>query len=525
MNCQDCDTPLQVDDSLLHLTRKQHRLLLTKSKSQVNDDVLLVQPHEFINHDKLKLYHQVQEENPLYNELLDSEEDAEDEDEEEEEEEKEEKEEAEEKEKDEEANDKQQQQKQKVGEIDGEEVVEQEEDEDISFIDLDTSFILLDEEKLDQITSISGRINMLNKIFKILSNHSNIDHPLSSQCANLLLENYKTKFDQTNWEKDKYISFLRKLRDGNANETGVTSKKIDEIQGNHDSYDNYIKVDTNNTKNNTDLDEKLDDSIKLLNTLKIKQLESLNQLKSLESKKKSLQQDIEKYNNQLLDLNKNQIRMIYKNQNNHYLELQQANYKLNQQNSRYKYHLSHLDQLRAFNIYTTIFKIEINQYPLINLYRLGFKIVNQEINGGLGQIVFLLRFIIKRLQLKLENYQLVPLGSKSYIIKLSKNDDSSSPTKSQLNLFTSNEFSLGRLFNFNKLDISLLALLDVVHLIESRIKFLDHDIDLPYKIDVPAGLVGGKSIRITLNSEWTDGCKFLLINLNWILLWTSVNTE
>lgn len=450
MNCLDCDTPLKLDDSLLHLNNKQKQVLLSKSKD-LDDDILLINPQDYLDQHKLDLYNQVEQDSPLYNELLDSEE-GEDYDED-----------------------------------------EPEEEDDTSFIDLDNSFVILDGDKTDSTTYISGRIKMLDKVFKILSSHSSIDHPLSAQCANLLLENYKIKFDQTNWERDKYISFLKRLK---------IQEKDDE---------------------DVDVDAKLDDSIEQLHQLQLKQSQALDHLKQLELQKKQLQLDLSAYKSQLNTLNTKQLNLIYKNQNQHQLNLQQAKYKLNQQNSRYKYHLVHLDQLRAFNIYTTLFKIEFNSFPTINSYRLGYKIINQEINGALGQIVLLVKFLVKRLHLKLENYQIVPLGSKSYIVKISKSQDSS--TKSQLNLFTSNEFSLGRLFNFNKLDISLLALLDVVHLIETRIKILDSEIELPYKIDVQSGLVGGKSIRITLNSEWTDGCKFLLVNLNWILLWTSVNTE
>lgn len=60
---------------------------------------------------------------------------------------------------------------------------------------------------------MSTRIKTLNKIFAILSNNQEIDHPLSEDCAKLLIENYQLKFDQSQKEKETYLSFLRKLKD------------------------------------------------------------------------------------------------------------------------------------------------------------------------------------------------------------------------------------------------------------------------------------------------------------------------
>ncbi|RCK58881.1 hypothetical protein Cantr_07295 [Candida viswanathii] len=56
---------------------------------------------------------------------------------------------------------------------------------------------------------MSNRIKTLSTIFSILSNNQDINHPLSEDCANLLIENYKLKFDQSQKEKDSYLSFLK----------------------------------------------------------------------------------------------------------------------------------------------------------------------------------------------------------------------------------------------------------------------------------------------------------------------------
>ena len=69
----------------------------------------------------------------------------------------------------------------------------------------------------------------------------------------------------------------------------------------------------------------------------------------------------------------------------------------------------------------------------------------------------------------------------------------------------------------------MIALLDIVSLIEAKVLSIDQEIELPYKIKNDT--IGGKSIRVTSNSEWTSSCKFLLTNLNWILTFVSAHTS
>ena len=160
---------------------------------------------------------------------------------------------------------------------------------------------------------------------------------------------------------------------------------------------------------------------------------------------------------------------------------------MEQSKAAYDVQLDHIDKLRNLNIYTRIFHISCDsqdKFATINGFRLGHKIIWPEINAALGQIVLLLVFLIKRLKLDLKNYKLVPMGSQSQIIKFSAKDavDGTTKSKTILNLYSSDEFSLGKLFNFNKLDVAMIALLDIVSLIEAKVLSIDQEIELPYKI-------------------------------------------
>lgn len=67
----------------------------------------------------------------------------------------------------------------------------------------------------------------------------------------------------------------------------------------------------------------------------------------------------------------------------------------------------------------------------------------------------------------------------------------------------------------------MIALLDIVHQLEMNLLKRDEELALPYTMDVGHGMIGGKSIRVTSNSQWTESCSLLLINLKWMLSYAS----
>lgn len=362
---------------------------------------------------------------------------------------------------------------------------------------------------------MSTRIKTLNKIFAILSNNQEIDHPLSEDCAKLLIENYQLKFDQSQKEKETYLSFLRKLKDKDSQLNLY----------NEDDENNEI---VNPDLLHQDLDQKLYQSIQEFQKLSVQEKENLKELKKLEQTKTELETQLSNYQQELNNLRENGLNSILRLKNKLQLELNEKNKKLEQSKAAYDVQLDHIDKLRNLNIYTRIFHISCDsqdKFATINGFRLGHKIIWPEINAALGQIVLLLVFLIKRLKLDLKNYKLVPMGSQSQIIKFSAKDavDGTTKSKTILNLYSSDEFSLGKLFNFNKLDVAMIALLDIVSLIEAKVLSIDQEIELPYKIKNDT--IGAKSIRVTSNSEWTSSCKFLLTNLNWILTFVSAHTS
>lgn len=354
---------------------------------------------------------------------------------------------------------------------------------------------LIEEQSEEHYVTIAARLRNLQKIFLILSSNSQVDHPLCLDCSKLLLENFKQKFDQNQKEKEYYLSFLRKLKSKDT--STIPEEELDsKIRQNHERIMTLSKVEN----------------------------EKLEKLQELEKNKMELERRLKELKREETELNNNELSKVMQTRNSLQLDLNQKLEKLEQSKSLYQLNLNHLDKLRKLNIYNHFFHITFDgndNYGAINQCRIGYKVPWSEINAALGQIALLITFIIKRLGIRLKNYKINPMGSQSQIIKTSSGTQSSESHKTVLNLYSSNDFSLGQLFNFNKLDVSMIALLDILSQIESKLKSIDNEIELPYQIHPKHDLIGGKSIRVTSNAEWTLGCKFMLIDMNWILTYTS----
>lgn len=358
------------------------------------------------------------------------------------------------------------------------------------------------EDDVSDLAPISQRIANLTHIFQILSTNQGIDHPLCSECAGLLAENLKIKFDQSLKEKENYISFLKKLRDRD------TSIDISEV------------------------DDKLASAVMHYKQLEDEERAKLDELEQLELTKRDLDKQLSELNEELDHLNRHELRDVLRLRNKLDHELARRIDKLDQSKAVYQMHLDNLDKLRMLNMYTRLFDISFekdSEFGTINGLRLGYKVPWLEISAALGQVILLLVFLIKRLDLRLENYRLVPMGSRSQIVKLLVSSDSSAShkpkSKTVLNLYSVNEFSLGKLFNYNKLDVAMIALLDVVSHITNKLSEIDLEIEFPFAISPKRDSIGGRSIRVTSNGEWTHACKNLLTDLNWILAYTSAHTS
>lgn len=361
-----------------------------------------------------------------------------------------------------------------------------------------------------------SKIKSLNEVFRILLTNQDVGHPMCKECAALLTDNYKQKFDYRQHEKEMYASFLKKLKD-RADSLGVLE---------------------------TELETKLCDAENELQALQAVKDKKLAELQGLEESHADLTRRITLLDARLKDLNETQLSDLFRTKNMFNASLQQEQARLDQANTLYKKNLNQLDRLRSLNVYTKLFEILFDSgdgFGRINGCRLGHRVPWPELNVSLGHVARLLAFLAKRLDLLTHPYEIVPMGLKSYILKQGskkcavdnngpleppvapENELRTSGTRhgTVIPLYSSNEFTLGKLFNFNSIDVSMLALLDILRIFERYLVACDDGLAFPYVISTAKGTVGGRSARISSNGPWTEACRYLLIDINWILSYVS----
>lgn len=340
-----------------------------------------------------------------------------------------------------------------------------------------------------------SKIRTLEQVFEILLANQDVSHPMCAECAELVTLNYKLKFDQSQREKELYLAFLKKLRDRGDDASGALHEKMSEA--------------TREASNLRELEQT-----------------KLAELEALEATHEQLARKLDALSAQLAALNGTEMHEIIRLKNSLTLDLQVKQHKLGQAQALYHKHLNHLDQLRTLNVYLKLFDILFDasdSYGRINGFRLGYKVPWPEVSIALGQVVLLLTFLKKRLHVLLPQYKLVPMGSKLYLVKQTRHEGEEAKAPLVLPLYSTNEFTLGKLFNFNKVDVSMIALLDILSQFEEKLLTHDESLAFAYKISPKKDTVGGKSIRVSSNGQWTEACRYLLINLNWVLSYASAH--
>lgn len=445
--CQNCKAPLIIDDSLTDLSNSQKRLLLTKPHSSSPQ----AEPKsiDFIPQDRYDIYKKAVKANegtpPRHSDFT---------------------------------------------------ALNKDENGHGSFVYVDAKTQEDDSQAQgdneEQLPDFS-KVKTLNQIFQILSTNLSISHPICQDCASLLAESYKLKFDEVLIERDLYMAFLKKLQ----------------------------KRQAEFTANVSDVDERLQDASSQHRGLQDQTAAKLKELQALEETHESLLHQLEEIEAETSLISDSELKEVLLLRNKLQLELEQKQDELDQMKELHQTQLDRLDNLRSLNIYTKMFNILFEElFGRINGFRLGYRVPCPEINVALGQVLFLLSFLAKTLKVEITPYKMVSLGSKSYLVTQSAETSSDGKTHT-LPLYSTNEFTLGKLLNFNKLDVSMIALLDIISQFEAAIATEDPELELPYKISAKHDRIGTKSIRVTLNSAWTSACKMMLVDLNWLLTYTS----
>ena len=333
------------------------------------------------------------------------------------------------------------------------------------------------------------QIQIATETFKMLSAHSDIDHPLCAECPEVVLDIY----DQEIMEMDKAKHHYDQMGH--------------QLQQEVESYQAEM----------TSLDAELEELRRTEQELKARLKKTEDQRKKIAAEKKEQDKREEKL--------KEEEQVYWQDFNQHQHKMLQ--FKDEQMSAQYQLHYTteQLNRLKKTNVLNSTFHIWHNgHFGTINGLRLGrlqtVPVEWTEINAAWGQTVFLLSTLARFTGVEFERFRLVPYGNQSFLEPLEGK-------RKLLPLYSSAGL---RIFTDSKFDAAMVAFLDCMNQLKSHIeKTSQPHFMLPYNVDKDK--IGDPSkefysIKTQFNTQerWTKALKFLLTNLRWALTWVAANS-
>ncbi len=389
-------------------------------------------------------------------------------------------------------------------------------------------------------TSLSFEVERTQRLFSILSAHSDIDHPICTECTSLLLSSMTARLASSTRERDAYISFLKSLQSSTSSipiteEVAASEKQLVEAQKKEEA--------------------------------------ALEELKTLEAEKRELEAEIAELEeqSQVLEVEEEEF---WASRNSFDETLYELSADLSSLQQKHQHDQQQLQRLQRTNVYNDTFCIGHDGYfGTINGLRLG-RLPNQhvdwpEINAAWGQTLLLLATVAERLNYTFQGYRLRPIGSTSRIEKIEWPQQSPevsrsarSPAQSQLtnqppttatpkitplDLYSSGDMSITRVFWSRRFDAGMVAFLDCLSQLGQFVERTSSTSTpderpglsrspssrtsvprarvLPYPID--GEMIGdpgtGQAVSIKLGTglqqddKWTKACKYALTCCKFLL--------
>lgn len=387
---------------------------------------------------------------------------------------------------------------------------------------------------------LSHEVEKTQRLFSILSSHSDIDHPICTECTSLLLSSMNARLAASTRERDAYISFLKSLQSSSSSIPG---------------------------------DEEVATAEAELVEAQEKENAAFEELRNLEEEKRRLEAEIAELEEQSQAL-EHEEEAFWASRNSFDETLHELSADLSSLQQKHLHDQQQLQRLQRTNVYNDTFCIGHDGYfGTINGLRLG-RLPNQhvdwpEINAAWGQTLLLLATVAERLNYTFQGYRLRPIGSASRIEKIEwpqQSPDTSQPNtrsvtraqhKNQLpttatpkitlfDLFSSGDMPLARVFWHRSFDAGMVAFLECLSQLGRFVERASSSVPgeerpspsrspssknaglktrvLPYPIN--GEMIGdpttGQAVSIRLGAglhqeEWTKACKYTLTCCKFLL--------
>jgi len=298
--------------------------------------------------------------------------------------------------------------------------------------------------------SLSHQIESTARLFEILSSRSDIDHPICTECTDLLLSSLQSRLSASTKERDAYITFLKSL--------------------------------TNTVPTPADV-SKAQSTLTMSGTAEAR---AFSELVGLEKEKASLDAEIAELEAESVALDAEE-QSFWRSRNAFALTLSSFQNERDALNAAYDHDAQQLERLQRTNVYNDTFCISHDgHFGTINGLRLGRlpppnNVDWTEINAAWGTASLLLVTVADKLGFTFRGYRIKPMGSTSKIEKLeylassssapqssvtvalSANPPSQPPLQNKitsLDLFSSGDLIVGRMFLHRRIDSGMVAFLE-----------------------------------------------------------------
>ena len=353
-----------------------------------------------------------------------------------------------------------------------------------------------------QINTITNINDIVSGIIDLTDYYTDNNNKNANDQCSLLCDKC---FEKIRYEYDKLIKSIN-------DDCNLYEKYINALNGNDTAQQFYLPhMYTPHERQQIDTQ---------LHSVQQNEIELLQQLKSINNEKIEMHNELQKIETDYSELMQQEYNYITE-YNAIQSELQLKQSELSNIQSQINYTTELLSKLKSSNVYNDVFYITFDgTFGTINNQRLG-RLSTQsvqwnEINGALGDIVLACCVIAKKINYTYHTYKLNPMGSYTTISLLSD------PTH-VCELYSNSDLSLRKLFRYGSgFDQALIWLL---HCIDQLQQYIHNQCDNTFEIKyiINDDKIGNISIKTAANNDqqWSRACKFLLINMKFMLAWIS----
>ncbi|KAI9892304.1 MAG: autophagy protein 6 [Vezdaea aestivalis] len=299
-------------------------------------------------------------------------------------------------------------------------------------------------DSTNETPSLSSQVEATNRLYSILSSRSDIDHPICTECTELVLTGLQTRLATATRERDAYISFQK-------------------VQENSVPTDAQVRA-----------------AQKALDQSRSQAASALAKLKALEAESARLAEEQAALDDEAAELDREEA-LFWSSRNELTSRLSAANEHKMSLSVRVAHDSASLAALQRTNVYNDAFCIGHDGYfGTINGLRLG-RLPSQnvewaEINAAWGQAALLLLTVAEKLNFTFDGYKIRPCGSVSRIERVEPDRNTSKNTRAargsaaeadppkvvSLELYASSDIPLVGRFSHGRFERAMIAFLECV---------------------------------------------------------------